>query len=47
MGKKYQVQGVPMTVINEKDVIHGMFTPQDLLDKLVGSKGRDFGGMYA
>ena len=47
MGKKYQVQGVPMTVINEKDIIHGMFTPQDLLDKLVGSKGRDFGGMYA
>ena len=47
IGKKYQVQGVPMTVINEKDIIHGMFTPQDLLDKLVGSKGRDFGGMYA
>ncbi|MFW9865830.1 MAG: thioredoxin family protein [Candidatus Thorarchaeota archaeon] len=47
IGMKYQVQGVPMTVINEKDVIHGMFTPQDLLDKLVGSKGRDFGGMYA
>jgi glutaredoxin-like protein len=44
---KYQVQGVPMTIINEKDVIHGMFTPQDLLDKLVGTKGRDFGGMYA
>ncbi|MFX0080433.1 MAG: thioredoxin family protein [Candidatus Hodarchaeota archaeon] len=47
MGMKYQVQGVPMTVINEKDVIHGMFTPQDLLDKLVGVKNRDFGGMYA
>ncbi|MFX1427483.1 MAG: thioredoxin family protein [Promethearchaeota archaeon] len=47
IGMKYQVQGVPMTVINEKDVIHGMFTPQDLLDKLVGSKDRDFGGMYA
>ena len=47
LGMKYNVQGVPMTVINEKDVIHGMFTPQDLLDKLVGSKGRDFGGMYA
>jgi glutaredoxin-like protein len=47
IGAKYQVQGVPMTVINEKDVIHGMFTPQDLLDKLVGSKNRDFGGMYA
>ena len=47
LGMKYQVQGVPMTVINEKDVIQGMFTPQDLLDKLVGSKDRDFGGMYA
>ncbi|MHA2006935.1 MAG: thioredoxin family protein [Promethearchaeota archaeon] len=47
IGQKYQVQGVPMTVINEKDVIHGMFSPQDLLDKLVGAKGRDFGGMYA
>ncbi|MFW9823788.1 MAG: thioredoxin family protein [Candidatus Thorarchaeota archaeon] len=47
IGMQYQVQGVPMTVINEKDVIHGMFTPQDLLDKLVGSQERDFGGMYA
>ncbi|MFX1385106.1 MAG: thioredoxin family protein [Promethearchaeota archaeon] len=47
LGTKYNVQGVPMTVINEKEIIHGMFTPQDLLDKLVGSKGRDFGGMYA
>jgi glutaredoxin-like protein len=47
IGMKYQVQGVPMTVINEKEIIHGMFTPQDLLDKLVGEKGRDFGGMYA
>ncbi len=43
---KYQVQGVPMTVINETEIIHGMFSPQDLLDKL--TKGdRDFGGMYA
>ena len=47
IGRKYQVQGVPMTVINEKEIIQGMFTPQDLLDKLVGSKGRDYGGMYA
>ncbi|UCC19489.1 MAG: thioredoxin family protein [Promethearchaeota archaeon] len=47
LGMKYDVQGVPMTVINEKEVIHGMFSPQDLLDKLVGSKDRDFGGMYA
>ncbi|MHA2278413.1 MAG: thioredoxin family protein [Candidatus Kariarchaeaceae archaeon] len=47
IGMKYQVQGVPHTVINEKDSIVGQFTPQDLLDKLVGSKGRDFGGMYS
>jgi glutaredoxin-like protein len=47
LGMKYNVQGVPMTVINEEQIIHGMFTPQDLLDKLVGAKDRDFGGMYA
>jgi glutaredoxin-like protein len=47
LGMKYNVQGVPMTVIDEKEVINGMFTPQDLLDKLVGSRERDFGGMYA
>ena len=43
---QYQVQGVPHTVINEKDNIYGMFTPQDLLDKLTKGK-RDFEGMYA
>ena len=43
---KYQVQGVPHTIINEKDHIYGMFTPQDLLDKLTKGQ-RDFGGMYA
>ncbi len=47
LGMKYQVQGVPHTVVNETDNIIGQFTPQDLLDKLVGSKERDFGGMYA
>lgn len=47
MGIKYKVQSVPHTVINEKKHIFGQFSPQDLLDKLVGSKGRDFGGMYA
>ncbi|MHA1915445.1 MAG: thioredoxin family protein [Promethearchaeota archaeon] len=47
IGMKYDVQGVPHTVINEKDRIIGQFTPQDLLDKLVGSRGRDFGGMYS
>jgi glutaredoxin-like protein len=43
---KYQVQGVPHTIINEKEHIYGMFTPQDLLDKLTKGQ-RDFGGMYA
>jgi glutaredoxin-like protein len=43
---KYQVQGVPHTIINEKDHIYGMFTPQDLLEKLTKGQ-RDFGGMYA
>jgi thioredoxin reductase (NADPH) len=43
---KYQVQGVPHTIINDKDHIYGMFTPQDLLDKLTKGE-RDFGGMYA
>ncbi|MFX1498304.1 MAG: thioredoxin family protein [Promethearchaeota archaeon] len=42
----YQVQGVPHTVINEKENIYGMFTPQDLLDALTKGQ-RDFGGMYA
>jgi glutaredoxin-like protein len=43
---KYQVQGVPHTVINDKEHIYGMFSPQDLLDKLTKGE-RDFGGMYA
>ncbi len=43
---KYKVQGVPHTIINEKDHIYGMFTPQDLLDKLTKGK-RDLGGMYS
>lgn len=42
----YQVQGVPHTIINEKEHIYGMFTPQDLLDALTKGQ-RDFGGMYA
>lgn len=46
MAMEYQIQGVPDTIINEKDHIYGMFTPQDLLDKLTKGK-RDFGGMYA
>lgn len=46
LGMKYKVQGVPHTVVNEKDHIYGMFSPQDLLDKLTKGQ-RDFGGMYA
>ena len=46
IARKYGVQGVPLTVVNEKDRIVGMFTPQDLLDKLTKGQ-RDFGGMYA
>ncbi|MBD3254045.1 MAG: hypothetical protein GF383_03090 [Candidatus Lokiarchaeota archaeon] len=43
---EYKVSSVPHAIINEKDHIYGMFTPQDLLDKLTKGK-RDFGGMYA
>jgi len=43
---KYQITGVPHTMINETEHIYGMFTPQDLLDNLTKGK-RDFGGMYA
>ena len=46
MAMKYQIQGVPHTVINEKQPIYGVFTPQDLLDFLTKGK-QDFGGMYA
>ena len=46
IGAKYNVQGVPLTVVNETERIVGMFTPQDLLDKLTKGQ-RDFGGMYA
>ena len=44
--QQYQVQGVPHTVVNEKEHIYGMFSPQDFLDKLTKGQ-RDFGGMYA
>ncbi len=46
MAEKYQISGVPHAIINEKDHIYGMFTLQDLLDKLTRGE-RDFGGMYA
>ena len=43
---EYNVQGVPHTLINEKDQISGMVTLQDILEKLTKGK-RDFDGMYA
>ena len=43
---KYNIQGVPHAMINEKEHLTGMFSPQDLLDKLTKGK-RDFDGMYA
>lgn len=46
IARKYGVQGVPLTIVNETERIVGMFTPQDLLDKLTKGQ-RDFGGMYA
>ena len=46
MAMKYQITGVPHTMINETEHIYGMFTPQVLLDNLTKGK-RDFGGMYA
>lgn len=46
IAREYKVQGVPHTIVNEKEHIYGMFSPQDLLDKLTKGQ-RDFGGMYA
>jgi len=46
IAQKYNISSVPYTMINEKEHLIGMFTPQDLLDKLTKGK-RDFGGMYA
>ena len=43
---KYQIQGVPHVMINEDQHIYGVFSPQDLLEKLTRGK-QDFGGMYA
>ncbi len=43
---KYNIQGVPHTLINEKEHISGMVTLQDILEKLTKGK-RDLGGMYA
>jgi glutaredoxin-like protein len=45
LATKYQVSGVPHTMINEKDHIYGAASLQDVLEKLTGGK-RDMGGMY-
>lgn len=46
IAQEYNITSVPNTMINKKDTLYGLFTPQDLLDKLTGGQ-RDFGGMYA
>jgi glutaredoxin-like protein len=46
IAQKYNISSVPNTMINKKDNLYGLFTPQDLLDKLTKGE-RDFGGMYA
>lgn len=46
LAMKYKIQGVPHVMINEDRHLYGVFTPQDLLEKLTRGK-RDLGGMYA
>ena len=46
LAMKYQVQGVPHVMINEDQHIFGVFSPQDLLEKLTRGKREDF-DMYA
>jgi glutaredoxin-like protein len=46
VAQQYNVSSVPNTMINGTENLYGLFTPQDLLEKLTGGK-RDFGGMYA
>lgn len=46
LAMKYQIQSVPHVMINEDQHIYGVFSPQDLLEKLTRGK-QDFGGMYA
>ncbi|MHA1150427.1 MAG: thioredoxin family protein [Promethearchaeota archaeon] len=43
---KYKIQGVPHVMINNDQHLYGVFTPQDLLEKMTQGK-RDFGGMYS
>jgi len=42
---KYKVQGVPHVMINDDQHIYGVFSPQDLLEKITRGK-QDLGGMY-
>jgi len=41
----YKVQGVPHVMINDDQHIYGVFSPQDLLEKITRGK-QDLGGMY-
>ncbi len=45
LAQKYNVMGVPHTIINDKDFIIGMYSASDLMDKLTKGK-QDLGGMY-
>ena len=44
---EYGIQGVPQTMVNEKERIVGMFNPNDLLEKLTGKVRRDVSAMYS
>lgn len=46
LAEKYQIQGVPHVMINEDQHIYGVFSPQDLLEKITRGK-QDLGGMYS
>jgi len=46
LAMKYKVSGVPHVMINEDRHLYGVFSPQDLLEKLTRGQ-RDLGGMYA
>ncbi len=46
LAQRYNVMGIPHTVINDKDSIIGLVNYQDLLEKLTKGIRQDLGGMY-
>lgn len=46
LAERYKIQGVPHVMINEDQHIYGVFSPQDLLEKITRGK-QDLGGMYS